>query len=294
MAKPRATIFCITLFALVCSTLCPIELQAQAPVASMPQFEVASVKEVKQSNSDTSASGINSRLPDRFVATNVPVFFLILEAYEITGHNLVGAPDWTWDKAYDLVGTYPGASRPPNHEIHLMLQQLLGDRFGLKAHREQREILAYDLVVARKDGKLGPHIHKSDMDCAAWIASGRPKTAPGPPSPVLPSVERPVCGMLTTRKWLTGGARTMQDLAGPLGALSEKTVVDKTGLTGSYDIDLQWASMELSADQAGSGASNGGPSLFTALEEQLGLKLVPHKEQFDVVVVDAIKPASPN
>ena len=207
MAKLYTIIFCMTLSAPAC--LRPSGAQAQAVETTTPQFEVTSVK---QNVSQSTSSNINSELPERFVATNVPLRFLILDAYELHDHELVGAPGWTFDKSFDVVGTYPGMRRPPADEIHLMLQQLLADRFDLRIHREQRELPAYDLVVARKDERLGPQIHKSDMNCAAWIADGRPKTAPEPPSPVSPSRDRPVCTTIATRKWLTGGARTMQDL----------------------------------------------------------------------------------
>ncbi len=85
----------------------------------------------------------------------------------------------------------------------------------------------------------------------------------------------------------------MQDLAA-VAEHAGRPVLDSTGLTGSYDIDLQWAAMDLHADEAASTTSNDGPSLFTALQEQLGLKLVSHKEKFDVVVVDQIKLPGPN
>ncbi len=281
----------MALFALTCSSFWPGGAQAQAAKTTTSQFEVTSVK---QNVSQSTSSNINSQLADRFVATNVPLRFLILDAYELRDHELVDASGWTSDKSFDVIGTYPGAHRPTAHEVHLMLQQLLADRFGLRVHREQRELLAYDLVVARKDARLGPQIHKSDMNCAAWIADGRPKTTAGPPSPASPSGERPVCTSIATRKWLTGGARTMQDLTASLQSMLGRPVVDRTALTASYDIDLQWAAMDLHAEEAASATSSEGPSLFTALEEQLGLKLVSHKEKFDVVVVDQIKPPSPN
>jgi uncharacterized protein (TIGR03435 family) len=278
---------------MACGSLGAGVARAQAGTTAVPQFEVVSVKEVKPSDAESGGSTINSRLPDRFVATHITLFFLVLEAYELKGHQLVGAPDWTWDKAYNVIGTYPDGKRPPAHVIHLMLQQLLAERFGLKVHREQRELPAYDLVVARKDGRLGPQIHESGMDCKAWVAAGRPKTASDRPNPVAPGEERPVCTMFTTRTWMSGGARAMTDLAGRLEALVDRPVADKTGLTGAYDIDLQWDPADLHIAQPGAGTSE-APSLFTALEEQLGLKLVAHREMTDVVVIDGIKPAGPN
>jgi uncharacterized protein (TIGR03435 family) len=291
VAKCITIIFCAALSALACNTFSLRLAQTQSLKTTTPQFEVTSVK---QNVSQGTSSNISSSIPDRFVATNIPLRFLILDAYELLDHQLVGGPDWIWNKSYDVVGTYPEGPQPPAHEIHLMLQQLLADRFGLKVHHEQRELPAYELVVERKDGRLGPQIHKSGMNCATWIADGRPKTTGGLPSPVSPSGERPVCAMNATRKWLTGGARTMQDLAASLQSMLGRPVVDSTGLTGSYDIDLQWAVMDLHADEAAPSASSEGPSLFAALQEQLGLRLVSRKDKFDVLVIDQINPPSPN
>jgi uncharacterized protein (TIGR03435 family) len=291
-AKRSVTfILCMALSALACSSLSPVEARAQAAEATTPHFEVATIR---QNVTQSTQSNTNNRLPDRFVATNMPLRFLILDAYELRADQLVDAPQWTWDKSYDVIGTYPGHTRPPVHQINLMLQQLLADRFGLKMHPDQRDLRAYNLVLARQDGRLGPQLHKSDMDCTAWVAAGRPKAASARPSPVSPSGARPSCSLLATRKWLTGGARTMQDLTAALQSMVDRPVVDRTGLTGSYDVDLQWAPMDLHADEDAAATLNDGPSLFTAVQDQLGLKLDSHKEKFDVFVVDAINPPSAN
>jgi uncharacterized protein (TIGR03435 family) len=267
--------------------------QAQAQTAATsPQFEVSSVK---QNLSQSDQSKLSDSIPNRFVVTNYPAIFLILYAYDLKGHQLVGAPEWTWNKAYDIVATYP-EQQPTNSQIRIMLQNLLAARFGLKLHREQRELPAYDLVVARKDRRLGPQLLKSNVDCAAWMTQKhRPsRIDAGGPSPVSPSGKRPECTIVATRRYLTGGAQTMQALAGPLEAMLDRPVVDRTGLAGAYDIDLQWAPTDLHAGEAPNAVSSEGPSLFTAVEEQLGLKLVPHKEKVEVVVVDRIDPPGPN
>jgi uncharacterized protein (TIGR03435 family) len=94
--------------------------------------------------------------------------------------------------------------------------------------------------------------------------------------------------MIATRKFLTGGTRTMEDLAGTLQSMVARPVVDRTGLAGAFDIDLQWSPTDLNADGANA-STNEGPSIFTAVEEQLGLKLVPQREKFDVLVIDRVK-----
>jgi uncharacterized protein (TIGR03435 family) len=290
MAKRFSTAYRMAT-ALVWLVLWPGGAQAQAAGATAPQFEVSSVK---QNVSESDDSKISSTIPDRFVATNTPLLFLILEAYDLKGYELIGAPEWTHDKAFDVVGTYP-AQRPTEPEIRKMLQGLLADRFGLKVHTEQREIPAYDLIVARKDGRLGPQLLKSNVDCVAWMKEmhNRSRVDAGGPSPVSPSGKRPECTITATRRYLTGGAVAVQDFIGPLGVMVSKPVVDKTGLTGAYDIDLQWDPTGLAVEPA-KGGSTEAPTIFTAVEEQLGLKLVSHKEKFDVVVVDTIKLPSAN
>jgi uncharacterized protein (TIGR03435 family) len=278
--------------ALALAWLGPCSGAAQAQtVGTVPQFEVASVK---QNISETTESSLNHSLPGRFTATNVPLLFLLLDAYEINGHQLVGTPEWAQDKSYDVSGTYPVGSRPDLHEIHRMEQHLLTERFGLKLHPEQREIPAYDLVLAKKDGRLGPQIHTSSMDCSAWAANDRPKTTGASKSPVSPTGERPVCRLVTTRTWLSGGARTMQDLAGSLEAMMDRPVLDNTGLTGAFDMDLKWVRTDLHADADATASPSDAPSLLRAVEEQLGLKLVRHKEPLRVLVVDHIQEPTPN
>ena len=111
MANRRAILVCTALFTLICGSQVA---RTQSAETATPQFEVASVK---QNLSETDPSGINHRLKDRFTATNVPLFFIILDAYEVKGHQLIGAPDWTWNKSYDVVGTFPGGKRPPAKDI---------------------------------------------------------------------------------------------------------------------------------------------------------------------------------
>jgi len=279
----------IAVYSLAWFSTLPSGAQARSP-STTPQFEVASVK---SNPSETTDSNLNHRLPDRFIASNVPLGFLILDAYEIKAHQLIGAPDWIWDKSYDVIGTFPTANLQL-HDVHLMEQQLLAERFDLRLHAEQRVIPAYDLVLARKDEHLGPQLHKSNMDCAAWATNGRPEVDGIPKSPVSVMGKRPICNLLTTRTWLSGGARTIQDLAASLQAMLGRPVLDKTGLAGTYDIDLQWARTDLRADGDASSSPSDAPPIFSAVEEQLGLKLVPHKESFSVFVVDHVQTPTPN
>lgn len=256
------------------------------------RFEVASVK---QNVSLRDESRIDDQIPDRFVATNVPARFLILYAYHLLDHQLVGARDWTFDKSFDVIGIYPpDKPRPDRSEIRSMLQNLLVDRFALKLHRAKRELPAYDLVIARKDGRLGPQLHKSDMNCAAQVANKRPKNDTALQSAVSSLGKIPVCSMIATRNYLAGGTRTMKDLAVTLQSLLRRPVVDRTSLQGVYDFNLRYAPTDLKVSDTTNTTMSAAPSLFTALRTQLGLKLVSRREPFEVYVVDRISVPGPN
>ncbi len=137
MVQRFTIVFWMTVSALAWLSLWPGGAHTQSPEAASPQFEVSSVR---QNVSQSDASNISSSNPGRFVATNVPVRFLILYAYKLMDHQLIGAPDWTFEKSFDVAGTYPAERRPTDHEIRVMLQNLLADRFGLRLRREQREL----------------------------------------------------------------------------------------------------------------------------------------------------------
>lgn len=283
--------FRIAIFVVAWPTQLQSGAQPRAPKTAPLRFEAASVR---QDVSGSESSQIMDALPGRFVARNVPVRFLILYAYDLRDHQLIGAPEWTWDKPFDVAAIYPGERRPNGSEVRMMVQSLLADRFSLKLHRAQRELPAYDLVVARKDGRLGPQLQKADRNCAARMADDGEKAAAGSRNSGSPSATRPACGMVATRRFLRGGARSMKDLAVRLQSMLGRPVVDKTGLAGAYDIDLHWAPTTLRANVTASTTANGAPSIFSALREQLGLKLVSHKERFEVFVVDEIRPPGPN
>ena len=242
-------------------------------------FDVASVKINKDQSGPSNISA--SKQPGRFIVSNTPILFVVLYAYNLMGHQLIGMPDWTWDASVDITAQYPpGASED---QIRDMVQDLLKERFGLVVHRDKRVIPAYDLTLAAKDGHPGPAMKPSTVDCAQWIADKRPQRDAGGPSSASPTGKRPACMISAGRRWMAGGSVTMQQFTGPLQAMVGRPVVDKTGLQGEFDIDLTWALM----DDANTPQSD-APSIFTAVREQLGLKLDTHQEPFDVIVVDHI------
>ena len=256
-------------------------------VAQSPQlsFEVASVKE-NTSVSDT--GGISRATPGRLRITNTPLRFILLDAFQLLDHQLIGAPEWTESARFDIIATY--ALSATEHDGRAMLRQLLTDRFGVVTHRERRELPMYALVMTRKDGAPGPQLVRSDVDCERWIAEKRPQAGAGGPSRVAPGGQRPACMMLTSRRFITGGTRTIAQLSASLQALTGRPVVDRTGLTGTFDLDLQWTSGTIAPPVgANAAAPDDGPSIFTALQEQLGLRLESTRGPVDIVVIDSVK-----
>lgn len=205
----------------------------------------------------------------------------IRQAYGLQRTQLVGGPEWMETARFDIVakaegdiarGAGPGGPPGP---LNFMLQDLLEDRFKLRAHRETRELPIYVLTLARADGKLGAGLRASTVDCASMAARGRN----GPPPRSMAPGERPPCGMRMAPGQLVGGGMPISQLTLPLAQFAQRMVVDRTGLTGNFDIDLRWTPDSLSAGPPPPGAppmpsiDPNGPSLFTALQEQPGLKL---------------------
>jgi len=262
-----------------------------AAQSRQPSFDVVSVKE----NTSVDEGGvISDRIPGRFRTTNIPLRFLLLHAYDLRDHQLVGAPEWTESVRYDITATYSADAAATDDARRAMLQTLLADRFGLVTHRETRELSMYALVMARKDGRLGPQLVRSTVDCQQWIAEKRPTIGGGGPSPVAPGGRRPECQMLTTRRFMTGGTRTISQLTASLQALTGRPIVDRTGLTGAFSFDLQWTSSPVAPAPGASPPPDDGPSIFAALQEQLGLRLEPGRDRFDVVLVDAVQRPTPD
>jgi uncharacterized protein (TIGR03435 family) len=263
---------------------------AQAPQLS---FDVASVKE-NRSASDSGAFGIMSPTPGRMRIVNTPLRFMLHYAFQIRDHQLIGAPDWIDSVGFDISATYPSEPIRTEDDRRAMLRTLLAERFALKTHREKREMPIYALVMARRDGTLGPQLVRSTIDCEQWIAEKRPRIGAGSPSSVAPGGKRPVCQMLTTRRFIAAGTQTMQQLADVLQVLSGRPVANRTGLAGTFDFDLQWTSGPVAPAPGANPAVDDGPSIFAALQEQLGLRLESGRDTFDVVVVDAVQRPTPD
>lgn len=262
-------------------------VRAQTPAATNPSaaFEVVSVKPNK---SGTTQSNIGMP-PNGLNIVNLPLRPIIQLAYGINQPSkLVGIPDWTNTERFDVSARAAGPVTTEEHRV--MMQALLADRFKLVARREKREISVFALVLDRKDGKLGPHLVES-KGCTAPAAA-----AAAAPATNSQGEAAPLCGARP------GGpgkinlvGMPMQTFASVLSLLVGRTVADKTGLTGRYDIELSYTpDQPAPAGLAAIPADPNGPSIFTAVREQLGLKFDSQRELEDVLVIEHVERPSEN
>jgi uncharacterized protein (TIGR03435 family) len=281
---------------LLATALAPLRassrIQAAGQTTSLPpfQFEVVSIKESRS----LSLEGYFRTSPTRFTATNTPLRRVILSAYGLLDHQLIGAPEWT-ETPYDITATFPAGRGFTDAEAVLMLRHVLADRFRLVAHADRRELPAYSLVLVRRDGQPGPFLTPSTVDCARWVAEKRPQMGGGAPRPAPFRGQRPACTMLAGRQMISAGTQTLGGLAAVLPDLVRRPVIDRTGLAGTWDMEARWTpSGDVTAPASATPGVDVGVSIFTALEEHLGLRLEPTREPYDVLVVDSIARPTPD
>ena len=236
---------------------------AQAPAT----FEVASVKANK-----SGATQVTISWQGGVTLINVPLRAIVQFAYNInTPSRIVGHPDWTNVERFDI------QARPPDgasgvEQMRPMLQALLADRFKLVARIEKREVQSYALVKARADGRLGPNLKPSTTECV------------GPRGEKTPlAIQCGVQGGTTGAVKLVGVP--MAQLAPLVSLVVGRPVVDRTGLAGNYDVELRFSG---DATPGAPSPDPAAPSIFTALQEQLGLKLDAERELVDVLVIERI------
>jgi uncharacterized protein (TIGR03435 family) len=271
---------------------------AQAPApANKPRFEVASVKP-----SAPDAQGQSVRRPPvggQFFVSNIPLRDIIALAFQVPDlpWRLDGVPEWATRERFDIVAKAAGDVPPvrpgsPDPTL-MMLRTLLEERFRMTFHAENREMPVYALVLA-KPGTLGRDLKKSEVDCDALQVARLRAAATGAEAPLPVNTDgRPVCGFRGVKGGGPGepggiqaGGIPMWQLANRLTGFVERTVIDRTGLEGYYDWQLLF-SPPRSPDQSGG-------SIFTALQEQMGLKLESTRAPVEVFVVDSVERPTPD
>jgi uncharacterized protein (TIGR03435 family) len=288
----------------------------QSPPAAEPKFEVASVK-LSNPNAPGPLGQVPLILPQgpgRISATNVPLRLLIRMSYQLQDFQIVGGPSWQTSQKFDIVAKAEDGSASTTQQLMPMLKALLADRFKLKTHMETRELPTSTLVIARSDGKLGPNLTPSTVDCSnaqaeqqkraeAILKGGPAALANALPKPGDPATCRIVPSGGPEGFGLRGSGQPLSILVALLTQATGKSVQDKTGLTGLYDFDLKFDPEVLvrMASQLGvnmpAGAAlppSDSPSLLTALREQLGLKLDSDKGPVEVLVIDSAEMPMPD
>ena len=247
---------------------------AQAP----PQFEVASVRRNASGEQDGS---IGAQANGRFVVRNVPLRFIIQVVHEMPAFRITGGPAWIDAEHYDIQAKAAEAVLEP--QLHAMMRALLADRFKLSMHTETRRVAGFALVRARSTGALGPRLRAHPDPCPS---DAQPAREPGPADAAPP------CGTMSgSDRLVRMTARPLTDLATILARRVGRPVVDRTGLPGLFDVDVRWtADARSSAPLAPAPtAPDDSVSVFTALQEQLGLRLQSERVDAEFLVIDRVE-----
>ena len=227
---------------------------------AVPAFDVASIK--------VSKSGLPGNIwgggPGRYVVDGITAANLIRNAYSLRPEEIIGGPAWLNTERFQISATYPPESRAA--EVDAMLRRMLQDRFSLKTHREQRELPKFVLVLADAQGRLGPQLKKSNPQCPS-------------PHPQTPCMMKAGGGDLVMQE------ATIRQFLDYLESLAGGRIEDRSGLTGEYDLTLSWSRGSNDVER---------PSVFTALQEQLRLKLEPTRGPVDVLVIDSMQRPTPD
>jgi uncharacterized protein (TIGR03435 family) len=241
------------------------------PKDANPSFEVATIKPSKPG---APGKGLVMRDPRTFITINYSAADLIVFAYGIHPRQIVGAPAWLESELFDIQATPEPAGTPNRKQIEVMIQKLLADRFKLTFHRDKKELSVFSIVVAKTGAKLTP-------------SGGDPNGLPGLGFQGLGR-------MFATNANITDFAALMQS------TVLDRPVLDQTGLTGRFDFQLKWTADDSQfpgvrgqLPPAGETA-DAPPDLFTALQQQLGLKMEATKAPVGVIVVDHVEKPSEN
>jgi uncharacterized protein (TIGR03435 family) len=252
--------------------LLPALLILATAASAHPAFEVASVRQNTSGDRWESLSPITG---GRFTARNVTVAWLLKTAYHVEPFQISGLPSWTNSERYDVTARAADPAATAD-QIRAMLQSLLADRFQLVLHRETRDLPSYALVVARN----GPKLTKAKSDTCPPAAS---QTEP--------------CGgfRIYKRSQMWGNTVTLRQFAAELTFMMERTVVDKTGIEGLYDLRVEWTPEHFGPEPGDTARPDEpNPTLFTAVQEQLGLKLQSEKAPVEILAVERVSRPAEN
>lgn len=254
----------IFLFIVVLALITASSTRAQNAPDKPRAFEVASVK---LSDPNSQNYGIGTAPGGRFMANNWTLKRLIAWAYRVPDDQIFGGPSWVSTDKFDITaktagGTFPDNDRPASPDelppSRYLVQTLLAERFNMKLHREVRELPVFELMIAKK----GPKLEKAEAG-----ASGPPEIG---------------------SRHIYAKTITVKAFCATLALVLRRAVIDKTGLDGAFAIHFEWSgNLTDSGDPIATSSAEGGASIFTAIEEQLGLRLESRKTASSVIVVDS-------
>lgn len=253
------------------------------PIDPQTRFEVVSIKPFDASGGATPRSGTRGTRYDFF---GLPLRWLVGQAFRATFDRLVDLPEWAVTERYAIAGTIPDGV--PVSALPVLMTNLLKDRFRMVAHTETREMPVYNLVLARSDKRLGPSLKETSAECRAAMEArdAAPQRGASPPSAPTVSGACPPQGL--NIGFISQGGIRMTILTQSLTQMVSRPVIDRTGLTGYYDYTLKWMP-ELGIGPPGPPVDPDAPSVFTAVQEQLGLKLEAGRGPVEVVVIDRLE-----
>jgi uncharacterized protein (TIGR03435 family) len=220
-------------------------------------FEVASIK----SNQTGAENRRAATLPGgTFIATNASLKLLISRAFGVPEAQIERGPSWLDTEKYDVTARADTPQKMSWEELRPCLQALLADRFRLRFHRETKDGSVYSLMIAKNGPKMAEHLGEGTPGISSSSGGGKVQ--------------------------ITGVKVTIARLAEYLSGQAGRPVIDNTGLKGEYDFRVEWTTEEAK--------DSSGPSVFAALQEQLGLKLNATKGPIEIIVIDGAEKASAN
>lgn len=256
-------------------------LVSAVSMAQTPSFDAASVK--KHAGGGPPVVEIRVTPNGGFVATNVPLRVLVRESHRVQDHQIVGMPGWADRERFDIIARSAG----PSPEWQPMVRTLLTERFALAARTETRDMPIYAAALVR-GGRLGPKLQPTPAATAEYCLGQRRPEGQRPPAE-----PNTFCGTRQSIGMMSGRDVPLAFLWRAVAQQAGRAIVDRSGLTGNHDFDLTWtpeqfANRETAATINGNAIDPNGPSLFTALQEQLGLRLDAERGPADVLVIDRI------
>jgi uncharacterized protein (TIGR03435 family) len=254
------------------------------------------VASIKPTPPNPPVTTIGNLLPGgRWSPRNVTVRMILSRAFPEYAHPgmIVGGPGWLTERHFDIDAKTDAAVTPAQHPQ--LIRRLLSDRFRLKTHIEARPVDVYSLALARGDGRLGPRLRPASAECRmeleaarelerAWRAESTPPQGPEP---------KPCNRGVSMRNGMMriAGGHSMSEMAAALQSWTELKIVDRTGLRGDYEVEIEF---DFRGTLSAGSANAERPSVFTAVQEQLGLRLERRREMLDVLVIDAVEMPSEN